>query len=124
MSLLNDFRNYLADAKSNFACGGDISIEADVENALVLDPTRQASCPPVTLRWDGRGINKISFPQSPKDEAGNKLSSLIAKGSPATFGRGGEDVLDESYRKAIKIDPTEFSSNFHPVRSRCFIVNI
>ncbi|KAF8996746.1 hypothetical protein BDQ17DRAFT_1181614, partial [Cyathus striatus] len=32
--------------------------------------------------------------------------------SPATFGRGGEDVLDPSYRKALKLDKSDFATNF------------
>jgi hypothetical protein len=33
---------------------------------------------------------------------------------PATFSRGGEDVHDEIYRKALKLDPSRFSTNFCP----------
>lgn len=36
---------------------------------------------------------------------------------PATFGRNQEDVLDESYRKAGKLDSTDFATFFDPVRS-------
>ena len=32
----------------------------------------------------------------------------------ATFGRGGEDVLDEGYRRAKKLDRWQFATNFHP----------
>jgi hypothetical protein len=35
----------------------------------------------------------------------------------ATFGRNSEVVLDESYRKARKLDNTKFASLFNPVRS-------
>jgi hypothetical protein len=31
---------------------------------------------------------------------------------PATFGRNSEDVLDESYRKAGKLDTTQFATSF------------
>jgi hypothetical protein len=31
---------------------------------------------------------------------------------PATFGVNKEDVLDESYRKAGKMDVTDFATNF------------
>jgi hypothetical protein len=33
---------------------------------------------------------------------------------PATFGRGREDVYDETYRKALKMDTTAFCSTFDP----------
>lgn len=36
---------------------------------------------------------------------------------PATFGRNQEDVLDETYRKAGKMDVDNFSTNYDPTRS-------
>jgi hypothetical protein len=33
---------------------------------------------------------------------------------PATFGRGNQDVYDETYRKALKLEPSNFSTNFCP----------
>ena len=36
---------------------------------------------------------------------------------PASFGRGGADVLDESYRKAGKLDRDHFASTFDPEQS-------
>ena len=37
------------------------------------------------------------------------LDLLVAACDPATFGRGNEDVHDESYRKAVKMDASNFS---------------
>ena len=37
------------------------------------------------------------------------LDLLTAACDPATFGRGREDVYDESYRKAVKMDASNFS---------------
>ena len=39
---------------------------------------------------------------------------LLEDCSPATFGKKGEEVLDESYRKAAKLDSDQFSTNFYP----------
>jgi hypothetical protein len=36
------------------------------------------------------------------------LQQLVAHCKPATFGRGGEDVYDESYCKATALDTTEY----------------
>ena len=36
---------------------------------------------------------------------------------PASFGRGGEDVLDESYRKAGKLDASAFATPLVPERT-------
>jgi hypothetical protein len=40
------------------------------------------------------------------------LQHLSDACQPATFGVNGEDVLDESYRKAGKMDVTDFATNF------------
>ncbi|KAF9789897.1 hypothetical protein BJ322DRAFT_564598 [Thelephora terrestris] len=40
------------------------------------------------------------------------LDSLVAACDPATFGRGDEDVYDESYRKAFKMDAANFAVQF------------
>jgi len=37
------------------------------------------------------------------------LDILATACEPATFGRGNEDVHDESYRKAVKMDASNFS---------------
>jgi hypothetical protein len=42
------------------------------------------------------------------------IALLVDKCAPATFGRGPEDVLDESYRKALKLDQDAFSWRFNP----------
>jgi hypothetical protein len=41
------------------------------------------------------------------------LEVLTAACQPATFGRNNEDVLDESYRKASKLDITQFATSFN-----------
>jgi hypothetical protein len=42
------------------------------------------------------------------------LDRLLASCDPATFGYQGQDILDSDYRKALKLDPSRFSINFHP----------
>ena len=44
------------------------------------------------------------------------LTALTEACDPATFGLGGEDVLDETYRKAAKLDASKFAITFDPVR--------
>ena len=46
-----------------------------------------------------------------------QLDRLAAACSPATFGRGDQDVYDESYRKALKMDASHFSAQFDPTVS-------
>ena len=99
----------------SFSCSGSLRIEPEWEKKqgsfdFLLDPP---SVPPVTIRWDDEGcIGKVQFP--PQEHETSKLDQLINHGSPATFGHLGTDVLDESYRKATKLDKSQFSSNFHP----------
>ena len=47
----------------------------------------------------------------------DEIEQLSAACDPATFGRGGEDVYDESYRKAVKMDASNFAVQFDPVRT-------
>ena len=45
------------------------------------------------------------------------LDQLAAACSQATFGRGNQEVHDESYRKALKMDPVDFAVQFNPTLS-------
>jgi hypothetical protein len=70
---------------------------------------------PVIVRWDslnGDVSGKISFPVATGKEA--SLQQLVKDCQPATFGFGGENVLDEEIRKAGKLEATEFSTSFSP----------
>ncbi|CAI6092753.1 unnamed protein product [Clonostachys chloroleuca] len=117
-----------------FACGGTVPISS--ENQEYPGPTSKeiasrpesassksssptsGAHPLVTLRWDPKDVStlasqsKLIFPIE-ETTAGN-LKHLLAEMKPATFGRGGEDVYDESYRKASKLEPQNFSTNFCP----------
>lgn len=42
------------------------------------------------------------------------LRQLVADCEPATFGRVEKDILDPEYRKAGKLDPSQFATSFHP----------
>lgn len=44
----------------------------------------------------------------------NAMKELLHACRPATFGLKGKDVYDESYRKAPKLDESQFSTNFSP----------
>ena len=44
----------------------------------------------------------------------SQLAALSEACQPASFGVNQEDVLDESYRKAGKMEPSEFSAQFSP----------
>ena len=46
-----------------------------------------------------------------------EIDQLSAACDPATFGRGKEDVYDETYRKAVKMDASNFAVQFDPART-------
>jgi hypothetical protein len=111
-------------ASFTFVCGGSIPIVASIPEpgAAVTDSQelQSTSCPLIDLRWDPKdpavlaGQAKITFPPECGTQSRANLERLIHDMAPATFGRGGEDIYDESYRKATKMDPTQFSSTFNP----------
>lgn len=120
-ALLTQLRNTINDEsrKAFFTCGGEIPIQVSAEDqtaAVSDDVILKAS--PVTLRWDSLKTSapdpqtKLCFPLEPKTK--DNLHRLLSDMAPASFGRGGEDVHDETYRKASKMDPESFSTNFNP----------
>ena len=98
-------------AIATFACGGSVPISECFAGAY--DAAEEPMYPEITIRWDssnGSEISKLAFPLQDQDA----LMRLLKQCQPATFGLGRKDVLDESYRKASKLDRSEFSTDFHP----------
>ncbi|KAH7360852.1 hypothetical protein BKA65DRAFT_547562 [Rhexocercosporidium sp. MPI-PUGE-AT-0058] len=90
-------------------------------------PKAQTISQPITIRFDSPSpsnsnstnrtpaIHKITFPlPSPIYDHNSALKPLLQACTPATFGFKASDVLDETYRKAGKLDAESFSTNFHP----------
>jgi hypothetical protein len=73
----------------------------------------------ITIRWDSPqgneaiSVAKITFPITESDGEAS-LAKLAQDCQPASFGYKGKDVLDETYRKATKMDRSAFSSDFCP----------
>ena len=57
------------------------------------------------------------MPDKEDGEKNDSISKLIESCQPATFGKNGEDVLDLSYRKALKLDTDSFATSFEPYSS-------
>ncbi|KAM0738036.1 hypothetical protein ACQRIT_007512 [Beauveria bassiana] len=57
--------------------------------------------------------SKLTLPVA-KQVNQDALNALIRDCQPATFGLGRQDVYDETYHKALKIDPDEFYTTFDP----------
>lgn len=58
----------------------------------------------------GQATSRLDFSGAPETE----VNALAEHCEPATFGLNKEDVLDESYRKAGKLDTIEFAMTFDP----------
>jgi hypothetical protein len=112
-------------SNATYACGGTIKITypkdivdtASVANAVTGD---QAFADPITIRWDSAtSFEKLTLPLSIDVVAGetDPIAKLVADTQPASFGLQGKEVIDESYRKASKLDTTAFSTNFCPYGS-------
>lgn len=106
-----------------FACGGSIAIRHPSNTTAPVRSKDTAddgllTCEPVSIRWDPSSPDvpandtKLVFPVQPGHE--QNLAKLVNEADPATFGLHGKDVLDESYRKASKLDPSQFSTTFNP----------
>ncbi|KAK5679574.1 hypothetical protein LTS10_008395 [Elasticomyces elasticus] len=109
-------------SRAIFACGGIINIARPTspDSTPRAENDLPPSTHPVTLRFgtDGSG-NVLSLPADANSDAFKKL--LVAC-TPASFGRDGENVVDESYRKAGKLDVAAFCSDFCPYTTG--IINI
>lgn len=106
VSLFQDVsKALLSDASNNvFAIGGRID----------LTDATSSNRDPIAIRWDsgeGQG-RKVSLPVGNDAITEAAFQQLVEDCQPATFGKGGEDVLDESYRKAGKMDVTHFCTDF------------
>ena len=43
-----------------------------------------------------------------------RIRDMCSSCQAATFGRQGQDVYDATYREALKLEPSQFTTNFHP----------
>lgn len=90
--------------------------ESSTDKNLNDPSTHKMRCDPVVLRWDstrdGGSTRKLELPHDMSSYPA--FQQLLSDCQPASFGRGGVDVMDESYRKAGKIDERDFCTNFDP----------
>ncbi|KAL5366645.1 hypothetical protein BJX96DRAFT_161263 [Aspergillus floccosus] len=106
------FREAIKDheSSSSFVCGGSIPMEK-----IALSNVR--------IRWSTSHDSmdrKLVLPLSENtaDSSGETLEQLVKDCTPASFGKGQEDIVDPEYRKAGKLDPSQFDTSFHPADYR------
>lgn len=99
-------------ATATFACSGTIPIsESQPEETLVSAP--------VSIFWstgNGSTAHKLVLPLNGtvQESSAGALQQLVADCDPASFGLGDKDVIDPEYRRAVKLNPDQFASSFHP----------
>lgn len=99
--IINDLSNSMLShlTTTPFACSGHVSI-----------PSSQ----PVQFRFKGCGESLV-FPVPAESEEQQRLfETLLNSMTPASFGRGTEEVFDEEYRRALKLDVVDFLTSFCP----------
>jgi len=89
---------------STYACNDTVKAAEMIENA-----------PAVTIRWDcADSTERLTIPCNNSFAAQSPLDKLLKGTTPTGFGYQGNDVIDESYHKASKLDATTFSTDFCP----------
>ena len=118
-SLMDQLIHAVSDQKAAFCCGGTVHIMQDSAvgrfDKMTCDDG-EITCTPLVLRWDlpsGKTIRKLTLPPDGVEDSAT-IEGLLKHCTPATFGKDGEEVLDGSYREAVKLDANQFSTNFHP----------
>ncbi|KAI5250616.1 hypothetical protein E4T42_04907 [Aureobasidium subglaciale] len=124
---LDTFSAALEDAynKGTFACGGRIPILLDTKDASGHDPEvgtqvsdhdQIIATKPVTIRYGPPGQGQVLM--LPTDTSTDTaFTSLISSCEPAAFGRGGENVYDEQYCRATKLDVSDRCTDFCPYQT-------
>ncbi|OAA65394.1 Oxoglutarate/iron-dependent oxygenase [Niveomyces insectorum RCEF 264] len=120
--LVGEIAKLLKADKGTFSIGGSIPIATTVggDEAASDAADQHTKSAPIVVRWDpvsgpaGESRNMVFPPAVAAGLGDEQLAALLRDCQPATFGRGGEDVFDEEYRKASKLDASSFSSNLCP----------
>jgi hypothetical protein len=110
--LLTAVSSALSDSadKDVFAIGGKI----DIINPSSVSTVAKG---PVVIRWDSDERchdRKVVLPVNDDVTSQRAFAQLLEDCEPATFGLADKEVLDETYRKAGKMDEAKFSTNFSP----------
>ncbi|RGP75161.1 hypothetical protein FLONG3_5845 [Fusarium longipes] len=94
--------------------GKDIfAIEGHIED---LNDTTPANAK-ITIRWDDKTkgyARTLRLPLADDAASQESFALLLNACQPATFGFGSQEVLDEEYRKAGKMDTDDFCTDFNP----------
>lgn len=99
---------------STYACGGTVLVgkQANQRQDNITEP--------VVICWDVGELTKrltlLLLPMTARKSGDATLQELIDDMEPASFGFQGKDIVDDSYRKAVKLDTSAFTTNFCPYK--------
>lgn len=102
-------------AAATFAFGGTIPIAA----TGTAQPKGSQVSTPVNIFWSTQNdstAHKLVLPLdgTTQESSQEVLQKLVGDCHPASFGLEEKDVIDSEYRKAVKINPDQFATSFHP----------
>jgi hypothetical protein len=107
------------EATASFTCGGTITIATTPPGEDVVEGLVARASTPIRIYWtvkDDSHARTVVLPLSgARDSNERVLRELVRDCWPATFGRGEQDVLDLTYRKAGKMDAEAFATTFDPM---------
>ncbi|KAF9891102.1 hypothetical protein FE257_005038 [Aspergillus nanangensis] len=109
----HQLQGYIGSEKATalFVCGGSISIEGSEKHN-----ERQLISSPVHIYWaireDIKGHLVLPLDEKTPGSNSDALGQLVRDCDPASFGQGQQDIIDPEYRRAGKLDPCKFSTNF------------
>ncbi|KAH9808831.1 hypothetical protein Tdes44962_MAKER06250 [Teratosphaeria destructans] len=108
---------------ATFTCGGRIPFDLSAyKDRSDLPPETQRRkeqqkvlTKPVAIRYEDHGHSrKLAFPPIQDIDDGSAVVGLIKACVPASFGRSGQNVFDESYRRASALSVNDFMTDFCP----------
>lgn len=102
-------------AATPFSCSG--SVDISYARPRNFASAEKPSCPEPVVFWQkGTVAKSITFrgPYDAPKPSENRLEEMVEDCQPATFGRDGQDVLDEKIRRAGAMNSNGFATNFNP----------
>jgi len=109
-TMISNLGRVAEDITSRFSCGGKLELAKVVK--VAYKTTTTAITQPSTSTGISTEIDEvwssIEFPGASK----TAISKLLSMCSVASFGYKDKDVIDKSYRDALKLDPIDFATTF------------
>ncbi|WYZ36834.1 hypothetical protein EsH8_II_000340 [Colletotrichum jinshuiense] len=103
--------------KAIFTIGGKLNIADSSPKEPATSSIEAGAIKPLVIRWDTGNQNhgrRLTLPVQDDKVSQVGFGQLLQDCQPATFGRHDQEVFDETYRKAAKLNDGSFCTNFNP----------